>query len=263
MNNANTFETVLYDVTGNVATISLNRPDRLNAVIEQLYDDVLSALDVALYDNDVRAIVLTGAGRAFCVGADLKAHGEGTRTPEQKRAYLTKANDVCKRLRTIPKPIIAAVNGYALGAGAEMAISADFVLMKQSAQIGFPEVSIGTFLGGGVTHVLPQLVGMTRARELIFTGERIDGEQSAAMGLATRSFPDETFEDGVRAFAELIASKAPVSMAFAKDHFAELRSYDHALNSELDAILSCMKTDDWAEGIAAFAEKRPPVFKGQ
>ncbi|MEG3620020.1 enoyl-CoA hydratase-related protein [Magnetovibrio sp. PR-2] len=167
------------------------------------------------------------------------------------------------RLRTLPKPIVAAVNGYALGAGAEMAISADFVLMKHSAQIGFPEVSIGTFLGGGVTHVLPQLVGMARARELVYTGERINGEQAASMGLATRSFSDETYDEGVKAFAKLIASKAPVSMAFAKDHFAELRTYDEAFNSELDAILACMKTDDWAEGVAAFAEKRPPVFKGQ
>ena len=263
MNDLTSFETVLYDAEHGVATISLNRPDRLNAVIEQLYDDVLAAIEVAFADTSVRTIVLTGVGRAFCVGADLKAHGEGTRTPEQKRAYLTKANDVCKRLRTVPKPVIAAVNGYALGAGAEMAISADFVLMKHSAQIGFPEISIGTFLGGGVTHVLPQLVGMTRARELVFTGERIDGEQAATMGLATRSFSDDTFEEGVQTFAALIASKAPASMAFAKEHFGEQRTYDDALDSELDAILACMKTDDWAEGVAAFAEKRPPVFKGQ
>ncbi len=263
MNDLPTFETVLYGAHDGVATIFLNRPERLNAVIEQLYDDVLAALDTARSDPDVRTIVLTGQGRAFCVGADLKAHGEGARTPEQQRDYLTKANDVCRRLRTVPKPVIAAVNGYALGAGAEMAVSADFILVKQSAEIGFPEVSIGTFLGGGVTHVLPKLVGMARAKELVFTGRRINGEAAAAMGLATTFFPDDAFADGVAAFAAEIASKAPVSMALAKEHFTAGRAYEDALESELDGILACMGTDDWAEGVAAFAEKRAPRFKGR
>ena len=141
--------TVIYETNGPLATIRLNRPHRLNAVIEALYDEVLAALELAESDKAVRAIIMRGEGRAFCVGADLKEHATNSRTAFEKRQYLIKANNVCARIRSISKPVIAAVNGYALGAGAELAVSADFIIMKNSAQIGFPEISIGTFIGGG------------------------------------------------------------------------------------------------------------------
>lgn len=265
MSKTTTFETVLYEASGGIAEIRFNRPDRLNAVVEQLYDDIVAALDAAEADPDVRVVVLTGEGRAFCVGADLKEHGKGERTDLQKRRYLIKANDTCRRIRTLTRPVIAAVNGFALGAGAEMAVSSDFILMKHGAQIGFPEISIGTFLGGGVTYILPQLVGLTRARALVFTGERIDGVRAAEMGLATLALPDDGFMDGVRAFAAKIAGKAPLSMALAKEHLntALSRDYETALVTELEGIRACMTTRDWKEGITAFAEKRQPAFKGE
>jgi Enoyl-CoA hydratase/carnithine racemase len=257
------FETVLYEASGGIAEVRLNRPDRLNAVVEQLYDDVLAAMQAAEADPDVRVVVLTGEGRAFCVGADLKAHAAGERTDLQKRQYLIKANDVCRCIRTLRRPVIAAVNGYALGAGAEMAVASDFILMKETAQIGFPEVSIGTFLGGGITHILPQLVGIAKARELIFTGDRIDGREAAAIGLATKALADDGFMDAVRAFAGKIAAKAPLSMALAKAHLNAARDYETALITELEGIRACMTTQDWREGVAAFAAKRPPVFRGE
>lgn len=257
------YQTILYEQKEAIARICLNRPERLNAVIEQLYDDVLAALTIAESDRNVRVIVLTGAERAFCVGADLKAHESGARNDLQKRQYLMKANDVCRALREIPKPVIAAVNGYALGAGAEMAVSSDFILMKQSAEIGFPEISIGTFLGGGVTSILPRLVGLAKARELVFTGERLDGAAAAAIGLVNRALPDDSFDEGVREFAHAIAAKAPLPMALAKTHLNTPKDYETALITELEGIRACMATEDWAEGIAAFAEKRKPIFKGK
>src|SRR6185295_18207321 len=126
---------------------------------------------------------------------DLKEHAKGERTSAQKREYLQLAQDVCARIHRLRKPVIAAVNGYALGAGAEMAINADFVLMAQSARIGFPEASIGTFIGGGVTRMLPQLVGLAKARELVLLGELIDGAGAKAIGLAHAVFADSTFRD--------------------------------------------------------------------
>ena len=248
-----------------IAEIRFNRPHRLNAVIEPLFRDTLEALAQAERDPEVRVVIVTGEGRAFCVGADLKEHAKGERTNAQKREYLQLAQDVCARIHRLRKPVIAAVNGYALGAGAEMAINADFLLMAQSARIGFPEASIGTFIGGGLTRVLPQLVGLGKARELVFLGELIDGNEARAIGLALGSFPDATFRDDVYAFAERLAAQAPLSIALAKEQLNQgsERAYDAALVAELEGVLSCMTTRDRQAGIDAFAAKRKPVFRGE
>ncbi|MCB1967091.1 MAG: enoyl-CoA hydratase/isomerase family protein, partial [Candidatus Accumulibacter sp.] len=134
--------TVIYQSRGGIAEIRLNRPERLNAVTQQLYDELNAALGAAEADSEVRVLLLTGEGRAFCVGADLKAHRAG-RTAFDRRQYLRGEQIVCRRLMLLSKPVVAAVNGFALGAGAEMAIAADFMLMAESAQIGLPEISIG------------------------------------------------------------------------------------------------------------------------
>jgi len=258
------YETIIYTVSDHIAEIRFNRPHRLNAVVTEFYAEVLDALGKAEKDADARVVVLTGEGRAFCVGADLKEHGAGTRTEMQKLEYLNLGNDVCERIYLHEKVVIAAVNGFALGAGAEMSCSSDFILMKGTAQIGFPEISIGTHVGGAVTEILPRLVGLAKAKELIFTGRRIDGAEAHAIGLATRVFLEDAFEAGVREFAGLIATKAPVSMRFAKRHLNDLhQDYASRLITEVAALRTCMLTEDWHEGVKAFAEKRTPVFTGR
>lgn len=256
--------TVLYESNDGIAEIRLNRPQRLNAVTQQLYEELNAALGRAEADGEVRVVLLTGEGRAFCVGADLKEHKAG-RTAYDRRQYLHGEQIVCKRLMQLSKPVVAAVNGFALGAGAEMAIASDFVLMAASAQIGLPEISIGTFLGGGVTYLLPRLVGLAKARELVFLGERINGEEAVRIGLANRVLPDEGFLDAAREFARKIASKAPLSMQLAKKQLntAAENTLDAALTAELEGMMFVGTTEDWQEGIDAFAEKRSPIFKGR
>jgi enoyl-CoA hydratase len=259
------YENILFGVESGVAEIRLNRPHRLNAVVEGLYRDILSALDAALTDVTVRVIVLTGEGRAFCVGADLKEHKDGARTPLQRRQYLELANAVCARVYAAEKPVIAAVNGFAFGAGAEMALSCDFIVMKDTAEIGFPELSLGTFIGGGISHVLPRLVGLVTARELIFTGRRINGVEAKAIGLVSRVADEAAFTTEVRSLATKIGGNAPLSMALAKDHLnrGSSRDFYSTQITELEGVRACMVTEDWSEGIRAFAEKRAPIFTGK
>ncbi|ESY79356.1 crotonase [Mesorhizobium sp. LNHC221B00] len=258
------FDTVTYEIQDSIAEIRLNRPHRLNAVVQQLYDDVLTALDQSEKDKKVRVIVLTGEGGAFCVGADMKEHKAG-RAAFDRRQYLMSEQRVCRRLVSHPKPIIAAVNGYALGAGAEMAIACDFMVMAASARIGFPEIGLGAFLGGGVTRILPRLVGLAKARELLFLGRQIDGAEAVRIGLASNCIPDGEFAERVRTLASELSNKAPFSMQLAKEQLASAAdgTFEAALTAELEGMMFCSTTRDWQEGVDAFAEKRSPVFLGE
>lgn len=262
--NIEEYETLIYRKHDVYAEVRFNRPHRLNAVVEQFYSELLAALDQAESDSDVRAVLLTGEGRAFCVGADMKEHGAGERTLYQRRQYLQLGNDVCEKIFRLKIPVVAAVNGYALGAGAEMAVTCDFVLMAKSARIGFPEISIGTCVGGGVTRSLPSLVGMARARQLIFTGRRIDGDEAEHIGLVTEAVADAELAERAEAFVKELAAKAPISMALVKKllNNASNLDMDAQLQLELDAVYTCTTTADWQEGVDAFAEKRSPKFRG-
>ncbi len=258
------FETVIYTQRDAYAEIRFNRPHRLNAVVELFYKELIEALRLAEANPDVRAVLLTGEGRAFCVGADMKEHGGGERTQFQRRQYLQLGNDACEAIFRLKKPVVAAINGYALGAGAEMACSCDFVLMAEGAKIGFPEVSIGTCVGGGVSQFLPRLVGLAKARELMFMGDKISGVEAERIGLVSRVVPDEQLQSAAADFIAELSSKAPISMALAKRllNSSSYTDMDAQLQCELDAVFMCTTTQDWQEGVDAFAEKRSPDFKG-
>ncbi len=268
-----TYETILLDVEGGVATVRLNRPERMNAVIEQMYLELLDALAQARDRGDVRVLILTGSVRrrpegdkqAFCAGADLKEHAAGKRTPHQKRQYIKLAHEATRQLYTMPLPTIAAVNGPARGAGAEMALNCDFVLMADTASLAFPETSLGTFVGGGVTRHLAPLVGMAQAKRLVYTGAVLDGPAAEQLGLALSSHPLDALIPAAQALAATLASKAPISMAFAKELMqkAPRRDLETTLLAETEAITACMGTEDWQEGVDAFAQKRPPVYRGR
>ncbi len=256
---------ILYHTAKNVAWIRFNRPHRLNAVSQPMYEALQARLVEAENDMEVRAVVITGEGRAFCVGADLKAHGEREWTADERRDYVWTAQRVCAVIQDFPKAVIAAVNGYALGSGAEMALSCDFVIMAEEAEMGFPEVGLGTFVGGGVTYLLPRLVGLAKAKELMLLGDRFTGRQAAEMGLIVMAVHRERLHEEVEAFAAQLARKAPLSFRFAKEQLTRncLLDSKTAMTSEAEALLACMASEDWKEGLAAFREKRDPHFKGE
>jgi enoyl-CoA hydratase/carnithine racemase len=255
--------TILRTSRERVTVLSLNRPDRLNAVSEKLYRTLYTALVELDDDPNVRAVVLTGTGRAFCVGADLKAHREGTRTSVDRAEYVRLGQQVCRQIQTMSTPVVAAVNGYALGAGAEMAASADFLVAAEEAVLGFPEVSIGSFVGGGITQRLPQLIGLRKATELLLLGERFTGKQAFEWGLAHTAVPADQLLETSISLAQALAAKAPLSLGQLKTALRASLNLDETLELEADVLLTIMNTKDWAEGVAAFAQRRSPVFSGR
>jgi enoyl-CoA hydratase len=254
---------VLAERRGHVLTLTLHRPQRLNAVSEEMYEQLDGHLCRGAEDPTVRVMVLRGAGRAFCAGADLKAHAEAERSVAQRRAYAELAAEVIRTITTIGTPVVAAVHGYAIGAGAELAVSADFLVTADDAGFSFPELSLGTYVGGGVTARLPRLVGLARARELLFTGRRFTGADAATWGMAYRSVPPHDLDATTTGLTDTLAAAAPVPVGMMKGQLRDQWSLDEALRTEVAALVRCMGTADWAEGAAAFSERRTPAFEGR
>jgi enoyl-CoA hydratase len=267
------FSTVELVVSGPVATIRLNRPERMNAVIEEMYLELREALASLGADPRVRCVIITGSvlrrdgieKQAFCAGADLKEHSSAARSPEKRRQYILLAHETLRQIYEFPRPVIAAVNGPALGAGAEMALACDLLVMAEDATFVLPETGLGTFVGGGVTYLLPRRIGLGRAKELIYLGRVLNGRAAVELGLALACYPASQLLEEAQALARELADKAPISMTMAKAQLqrAPDLNYVSALQREAESVLSCMNTADWREGLRAFAEKRKPRFTGK
>ena len=248
-----------------VRTIQLDRPDRLNAVNGELATSFEWAMNDAALDDSVRVIVITGSGRAFCSGLDL------SEPPELPSATLAERLDpyawVGRWVLSVTrceKPVIAAVNGAAAGAGFGLALACDLRLVAESAKMTAGYVRRGLSPDAGVTYFLPRLVGLARASDILLTGGDIDSVEAERIGLATRVVQDADFSSAVAAYAARLAQGAPVALALTKRLLVQSldRSLDATLRDELIQIKTCFATSDVAEAIAAFREKRMPVFKG-
>ncbi|MBI4541158.1 MAG: enoyl-CoA hydratase/isomerase family protein [Gemmatimonadetes bacterium] len=250
---------------GAVVLLTLKRPDRLNAVSLPLYESLIGELCVLARVREVRAIVITGAGRAFCVGADLKAHASDEPDAVVRRRYVGAGQRANRAIQLCPKPVVAAVNGHAIGAGLELALSCDLVVVAREAKLRFPEVALGTFVGGGVTYTLPERVGLLKAKELLLLCEFFLGDEAVALGLANRAEPAARVLEVAIELAEKLAARAPIPMAHAKRLLNRAADPERrrALWREARALLDCMATRDWEEGIRAFHEKREPRFTGE
>jgi 2-(1,2-epoxy-1,2-dihydrophenyl)acetyl-CoA isomerase len=257
------YETLLVHVDAGVLTVTLNRPDVLNAVNEQLSTDLLDALRLAEREPAVRCLVLTGAGRGFCSGQDLRdrAGDEVVYGESLRRRY----NPIVLRLRSLEKPVIAAVNGVAAGAGCNLALAAD--LRFASDRASFIEVfaRIGLIPDSGGTYHLPRLVGLAKALELAYTAEPVDAAEALRIGLVNRVVPHDELMPATLAFARRLAEGPTRGYGLTKRgfNFALGATLEAALAYEADLQTIAGRTADHREGVAAFFEKRPPRFEGR
>ena len=261
-----TLETLLLSITDGVATLTLNRPDAMNAINQRLKDELAHTLERVESDDEIRVLVITGAGeKAFCAGADLKERAGSDPSPAEFYFRHKATQQLFSRLEALSKPVIAAINGVAFGGGAEIALCADIRLMADTASIGLTEVNLGVIPAGGGTQRLPRLVGASRAKELVFTGTRLKAEPALALGLVNRVVAAAALADAARELAALIASKPPLAVRFAKEAINQGLQTDTstALAFELYAAAILFDTEDRKEGMRAFVEKRAPVFKGR
>jgi enoyl-CoA hydratase len=257
------YETVTINKRGRVAVLTINRPDKLNALSSDVHKEGVAALDELKHDDDVRVVVITGSGpKAFIAGADISEF-EG-QTPFSQRASFNERT-LFNSLDTFPKPVIAMVNGFCLGGGNELAMACDIRMASDTARFSQPEINLGIMCGGGGTQRLPRLVGEGRAMEMVLTGDMIDATTAEKMGLVNHVFPADQLEPETMKLAEKIAEKAPIALALSKEavKFASRSNLDEGLRREVDLFAICFSTEDKKEGVAAFLEKRKPEFTGK
>jgi 2-(1,2-epoxy-1,2-dihydrophenyl)acetyl-CoA isomerase len=263
-----TYKCLIYEIKSGIATLTLNRPDRLNALGDTLRDDLHDAVSRGSADPEVRVIIVTGAGKGFCAGGDVKAMNEA-REAGQERPLGERVAPMRDRtllaMREAPQPIIAAVNGAAAGAGMNLALACDLRIASTAAKFAQAFVRRGLHPDWGGTYFLPRVVGMARACELVFTGDVIDAAEALRLGIVSRVVEPDELMPAVHELARKIAAGPPVAIRLAKRALyrnaeSDLRT---ALEFETFAQNICFETEDAREGIRAFVEKRPPVFRGR
>lgn len=258
------FEFIIYEKSESVATITLNRPDAMNAFSKEVVAEFLQAMKDAETDENIRVIVLTGSGeKAFSAGADIKAM-KGMNALKARELSLM-GEKICSTIENSQKPVIAAMNGYALGGGLEVAMSCDLRIASETSRMGQTEVNIGLIPGWGGTQRLTRLVGATKAKEMIYTGKMIDAITAERLGIVNTVAPAEKFRETVKQFAQELALKPPVAIRVAKaliNKGSEI-SLDAAIALEREGFGVVASTEDLQEGVTAFTEKRKPSFKGK
>ena len=257
------FQTLTLDVADRVAVLTVNRPDKLNALADLVIRELGQAIDDLRGRDEVGAIVLTGAGRAFIAGADISEIGKAEPLDAKRRARL--GQDVFRKFETSPKPTIAAVNGFALGGGCELAMACHLRLASEHAKFGQPEVKLGLIPGYGGTQRLPRLVGRGRALQLLMTGETIDAQEAYRIGLVNAVVPAAELLDRARAMAATMLANAPVALALCIEsvNAGYDLPLDEAQQFEANAFGLAAATEDRREGTSAFLEKRAPAFRGR
>ncbi|MDI3519423.1 MAG: enoyl-CoA hydratase [Caldanaerobacter sp.] len=247
-----------------IATITINRPKALNALNTETLEELKNVLEVLQNDDGVKVIVITGAGeKAFVAGADISEMKDMSVFEAKKFAEL--GQKVFRKIELMKKPVIAAVNGYALGGGCELALACDIRIASRNAKFGQPEVGLGIIPGFGGTQRLPRIVGVSKAKELIYTGDMIDAEEALRIGLISKVVEQDKLLEEAYGIAKKIMSKGLVAVSLAKEAINKSLEVDidSGMEYEANAFAMCFGTQDQKEGMAAFLEKRAPKFEGR
>lgn len=255
---------ILFEINHSVATITLNRPDKSNAISRELLEDFVTALLEVEKNPHLRVLIIRGAGeKVFCAGADLKERME--MTEKDVFHFLDRFRFACEVIESISIPVIAAMNGDAYGGGLEIALSCDLRVLSSQALIGLTETKLGIIPGAGGTQRLSRLIGLSKAKQLIFTGSRINAEKAYSLDIANEVYPQADFISKLDGLVGQILSSAPLAVKAAKKAIEEGFSLplEDALSLERECYLSTLHTKDRNEALLAFKEKRQPVFKGE
>ena len=251
------FECIIYEKETNIATIKLNRPQVLNAMNKQLWLDFQEALEDARLDHGIKVVIITGQGRAFSTGADLKE--SKTRTMEVYRDYLAELQEASRKIIRFEKPTIAAINGYALGSGYELALACDIRIAAEEAQIGSPEAKVTSSVTGGAMRLVQDLIGPAKARELLFTAEYIDGTEAERIGLVNKAVALDSLMEEARAMAAKIAKNSAFSLKMIKRGLLMARgevSLEALMDYEVEACLACVSTKERQESLKSFEGRK-------
>ena len=251
------FKCIIYEKEDRIALIKLNRPEVLNAMNKQLWLDFQVALEDVKNDHEIKVLIITGEGRAFSTGADLKE--SKVRSIEEYREYLVELQETSKKIIRFEKPTIAAINGYALGSGYELALACDIRISAEEAQIGSPEAKVTSSVTGGAMRLVQDLIGPGKAKELLFTGEYIDGKEAQRIGLVNRAVPLDRLMDEAREMAEKIVENSAFSIKMIKKglHLARGEvSLEALMDYEIEACLACVSTKERQESLKDFEERK-------
>ena len=257
------YETIRIEREESIVWIILNRPHRLNAFNDVLIQELSEALDTAENDPSVRCVVITGEGdRAFSAGADITAFPKAT--PVKAEEFARAGQKVFSKIEEMSKPVIAAINGYALGGGLELALACDFRIASEHAELGSPEINLGIIPGWGGTQRLVRIVGLRNAKRLVMLGERLKADEALKMGLIDKVVPFEKLREEAKALAQRLAEGPPIAMKYAKHafNFGSQVPLDAGLRLEATLMALLFSTQDIKRGIEAFMSKRKPEFKG-
>jgi len=258
------YENIIYELVDDIGTITFNRPKALNALNDALLEELSSALDEVNADENIRALILTGSGeKSFVAGADIKEIAQCT--PLTGRRLSKKGQDILFKLESLSIPVIASVNGFALGGGCEIALACDFIYASEKAKFGLPEITLGLIPGYGGTQRLARLIGKNMAKEMIFTGKMISASEAKEIGLVNKVCPPDSLMQSVMETAKSIASKGRFSLEAAKRVVNSGFEVDLASGCKIesDAFGLCMANADAKEGTSAFLEKRAAKFEGK